>query len=126
MQNSGFGFSNKMKSVVRIVVISQKFDLDDGGSKGGFPSVVLDSWDCKTPLNVPFVTAKYVAESLQKCYADTLSYPKQKVGGDINLGFPRGHGREVNRVNVFVSAKHQLFRATNLGTPIFPFRASLT
>lgn len=102
----GLWFGDQSKAV--IVLVAQEASLDSSCSCRGLASIVPDSRHCKKVSDVALFSVEYFTQALLQLVAHCLAQLEQVIGGDIDFGLSWGKRREVDRVDVGVSGKHEL------------------
>lgn len=102
----GFGFSDECKAVV--VFVAEETSLDGGSSCRGLASIIPNGGDGEEVPDVAFLSCKDLTQRLLQVIAHCLSQLEQVVGSDVDFRLSWWKWREVNRIDVCVSAQHQL------------------
>lgn len=105
-EGSGFGFGNEGQAIV--VFVAQETSLDSSSSSGGFASIVPDGGDGEIVSDISLFSVKHFTKCFLERGSHSLAKLEEIIGGHIDFGFARGQGRQVDRVDVGISAKHQL------------------
>lgn len=101
-----FGFGNEGEAVV--ILVAEEAGLDSSGSCCSLASIVPDSRHSEEVSNVALLSVENLTQTLLQLVTHCLSQLEEVVGGNVDFRFSGRKRREVDRVDVGVSGKHQL------------------
>lgn len=106
-ESSSFGFGNQSQAV--IVLISEESSLNGSSTGGSLASIVPNGGDGEVVSDVALFSVEHVTKGLLKSDSHSLAELEEVIGGDIDFGLARRQRRQVDGVDICVSAaEHEL------------------